>query len=104
MKFVFVAIGAFIALFPMASFVLIALEVVMVYLIAKSHDAVELADIVWFCSKMVILSLVLKFIAAWAHMIPIIGQFANSLVAGIFIYFVYEITDSHYKKNSGKSS
>lgn len=100
MKLAYVAIGALVALFPMASFVLIALEVVMVYQIAKSHDAVHLGDLVWFCSKMVVLSLVLKFLAAWLHMIPLIGQVANSLVAGAFIFFVYEVADAHYRKVS----
>ena len=98
MKFWFVGIGAVVALFPMASFVLIALEVIMVFQIAKSHDAVHLGDIVWFCSIMVVVSLVLKFLAAWLHLIPIIGQIANSLVAAGFIYFVYEVADAHYKK------
>jgi hypothetical protein len=98
MKFVYVAIGAAVALVPMASFMLIALEVVMVYQVAKSHDAVHLGDLVWFCSKMIFISLVLKFLAAWLHMIPLIGQVANSLVAAAFIYFVYEVADSHYAK------
>lgn len=96
MKFVYVAIGALIALFPMASYVLIAVEVVMVYQIAKSYDAVHLGDLVWFCSKMVVVSLFLKFLASWLHLIPGIGQIANSLVAGGFIYFVYDLADSHY--------
>ena len=100
MKFVYVAIGAFVALFPMASFVLIAVEVVMVYQIAKSYDEVHLGDLLWFCSKMVIVSLFLKFLAAWLHFIPLLGQIANSLVAGGFIYFLYDIADSHYKSIS----
>jgi hypothetical protein len=101
-KFVYVGIGAFVALFPMASFVLLALEVVMVYQIAKSHDAVHIGDLAWFCSVMVIISLVLKFLAAWLHLMPIIGQVANSLVAACFIFFAYDVADSHYKKVSGK--
>jgi hypothetical protein len=102
MELLYVGIGAVIALFPMASFALIALEVIMVFQIAKSHDAVHLGDIVWFCSRMVIVSLVLKFLAAWLHLIPIIGQMANSIVAAGFIYFVYEVADAHYKKLSNK--
>jgi hypothetical protein len=100
MKFIYVVIGALIALFPMASFVLIAVEVVMVYQIAKSYDAVHLDDLLWFCSKMVVVSLFLKFLAAWLHIIPFFGQIANSLVAGGFIYFLYDIADSHYKSIS----
>lgn len=57
MKFVCVAISALIALVPMASYVLIAVEVVMVYQIAKSHGAFNLSDLFWFCSKMVVISL-----------------------------------------------
>ncbi|MES2937132.1 MAG: hypothetical protein V4864_05600 [Pseudomonadota bacterium] len=98
MKLAYVAIGAFVALFPMASFVLIALEVVMVFQIAKKHNAVHLGDIIWFCSVMVVVSLVLKFIAAWLHFIPLLGQIANSLVAAAFIYFTYEVADAHYAK------
>lgn len=98
MKAVYVGIGAFVALFPMASFVLIALEVVMVFQIAKKHDAVHLGDIVWFCTVMVIVSAVLKFIAAWLHFIPLIGQVSNSLVAAAFIYFAFDLADAHYAK------
>lgn len=100
MKFVYVAIGALIALVPMASYVLIAVEVVMVYQIAKSYDAVNVGDLFWFCSKMVVISLFLKFLASWLHLIPGLGQIANSLVAGGFIYFAYDIADSHYKSVS----
>ncbi|RDB07524.1 hypothetical protein [Runella aurantiaca] len=96
MKFIYVVIGALIALFPGASFVLIAVEVVMVYQIAKSYDALNVSDLVWFCTKMVVVSSFLKFLAFWLHGIPVIGQIANSLVAGGFIYFVYDIADSHY--------
>jgi hypothetical protein len=100
MKFVYVAIGAVIALFPMVSYVLVAVEVVMIYQIAKSYNAVNILDLVWFCVKMGILSLFLKFLASWLHFIPVIGQIANSLVAGGFIYFVYNLTDSHYSSIS----
>jgi hypothetical protein len=100
MKFIYVIIGALIAIFPMASYVLIAVEVVMVYQIAKSYNIVNLGDLLWFCSKMVIISLFLKFLASWLHFIPLVGQVANSLVAGGFIYFVYDIADSHYKSIS----
>jgi hypothetical protein len=98
MKFWYIGIGALVALFPMASFVLIALEVIMVFQIAKSHDAVHIGDIIWFCSVMFVVSLFLKFLAAWLNLFPIIGQIANSVVAAGFIYFVYEVADAHYKK------
>jgi hypothetical protein len=100
MRFVYVTIGALIALFPMASYVLIAVEVVMVYQIAKSYDAVHLGDLLWFCSKMMLISFFLKFLASWLHFIPGLGQIANSLVAGGFIYFAYDVADSHYKSIS----
>ena len=103
MKLAYVAIGALIALFPMASFVLVAVEVVMVYQIAKSHDAVYIGDISWFCSVMVVVSLVLKFLAAWLHLFPVIGQIANSIVAAAFIYFVYDVADTHYSKLSRRA-
>lgn len=102
MKFIYVALGALIALFPLASFVLIAVEVVMVFQIAKKHDAVHLGLIVWFCTVMVPVSFVLKFLAAWLHMIPVIGQVSNSVVAAGFIYFVYELADAHFAKAGGK--
>jgi hypothetical protein len=100
MKFAYVAAGAFIALFPFVSFILIALEVVMVYHIAKSHNAFRLHDLIWFCSVMVVISLVLKIIASWLHIFPMLGQFANSIVAAAFIYFAYDVADSHYRNAS----
>jgi uncharacterized protein (DUF697 family) len=94
----YVAVGAFVALFPLASFVLIALEVVMVFNVAKKYGHANLGDLIWFCSAMVTLSLFLKFLAAWLHLIPIIGQVANSAVAATFIYFAYSVADEHYRK------
>jgi hypothetical protein len=102
MKFTYVIIGALAALVPFASYGLIALEVIMVYQIAKSHNVVHLWDIVWFCSIMVTVSFFLSSLAIWMHMIPIIGQIANSIVAGGFIFFVYDLADTHYKKLSNK--
>jgi hypothetical protein len=32
------------------------------------------------------------------HLLPLIGQVANSLVAGAFIFFVYDVAESHYSK------
>lgn len=96
MQIVYVIIGALIALVPMASFVLIALETVMVFQIAKKHGVFHLGDLIWFCGIMVTLSFFLKFFASWLHLIPALGQISNSLVAGLFIYFVYEVADSHY--------
>lgn len=98
MKAVCVALGALVALFPMASFVLLALEVAMVFYIAKSHDAVYVGDLFAFCTVMGIVSLVLKFIAAWLHLIPVIGQVSNSVVAALFIFFIYDLADAHYSK------
>jgi len=95
-----VAIGAFFALFPMASFALIALEVIMVYQIANRYNAVYVGDLVWFCGKMIIVSFVLKFIATWLHFIPLVGQISNSLVAGGFIFLVFQIATSHYRRIS----
>jgi hypothetical protein len=96
--YVYVGIGALIALLPLASFALIALEVIMIYQIAKSHDEVHLWEIVWYCSITEAVSFFLKFLALWLHFIPVIGQIANSIVAGGFIFFVYNLTDDHYKK------
>lgn len=104
MRWAYAAAGGFIALFPMASFVLLALEVVMVFQIAKKHDKVDVGDLAWFCSIMFVVSLFLKFFAAWLHLFPIIGQFANSLVAIGFILFVYEVADAHYRNLARESS
>jgi hypothetical protein len=104
MKWTFVVIGALVALVPLASFVLVGLEVVMVYQIAKSRNAVYIGDLVWFCSIMTVVSLFLKFLAAWLHLIPVIGQIANSLVAGGFIYFVFDVADSHYSSLAAKGA
>jgi hypothetical protein len=94
----YVAIGAFVALFPFAAFALIGLEVVMVYQIAKKYDAVVVDDLIRFCGIMITVSLFLKFLALWLHLIPIVGQVANSVVAGGFIYFVHDVATTHYSK------
>ncbi len=104
MKFTYVAIGALVALIPMASFALIGLEVVMIYQIAKSRDAVSVSDLAWFCARIIAMSFFLKILVAWLHFIPVVGQIANSLVAAGFIYFVYNVAEFHYDSISRNRS
>jgi hypothetical protein len=102
MKLAYVLLGAIVALFPFASFLLVGIEVLMVFQISKKHDAVNVLDLAWFCLCMILVSVFLKFIALWLHAIPVLGQISNSLVAAGFIYFVYDVADAHYAKVAKK--
>jgi hypothetical protein len=94
----FAWIGALVALIPGASFILIPMEVVLIYQIAKKHDAFELGAFIFMATVIMSISLFLKALASFLHALPIIGQVANSLVAFGFIYAVGTVAEQHYAK------
>ena len=102
-RLVYVALGSAISLLPMASFVLLTLEVFMVYTVARSYDTANLGNLVRFCTFMMLASLALKFMAAWVHLLPVfLGPAVNALINAAFIFYVYGIADSHYKRISDR--
>ncbi len=101
MPFGFAAIGAVVAFIPGASFILIPMELLMLYLIADKHNAFALPSFLAMGAAIVTTSAFLKGIATFLHVLPILGQLANSLVAFAFIAVVGSLAEKYY---GGRSS
>jgi hypothetical protein len=100
MVFAFASIGAVISLIPGASFILIPLEVYLIYQIATKHNAFEFGPFLAMSAALVTISAFLKGLATFLHAIPLIGQLANSLVAFGFIWFVGLLAEQYYANRS----
>jgi hypothetical protein len=96
----FALIGAVVALFPMASFILIPMEVALLYQIASKYNAFELGPFLAMTAALVTISTLLKGLASILHFIPVFGQVANSLVAFGFISLVGTLAERHYANRS----
>lgn len=96
MIFIFALIGAVVALIPGASFLLIPLELIMLYLISVQHKAFELGQFLAMSAAMITISGFLKGLASFLHGIPLLGQLANSLVAGGFILIIGLLAQQYY--------
>jgi hypothetical protein len=89
-------IGAAVAFVPGASFILIPMEVFMVYRIASKHNAFEFGPFIVMTAAVVSISVFLKGLATFLHALPVIGQLANSLVAFGFIFVLGLLAERHY--------
>lgn len=96
MIFGFAAIGALVAFIPGASFVLIPLELIMLYLIADKNNAFELPPFLAMGAGIATMSAFLKGLASLLHILPGVGQIANSLVAFAFIAVVGALAEKYY--------
>ncbi len=97
----FACIGGIIALVPGASFLLITMEVFLIYKIASKHSAFDLIHFLIASAALVTVSIVLKSLASFLHVIPVVGQLANGIVACAFILAVGNLAEEHYSKRRG---
>jgi hypothetical protein len=93
---VYVVIAGLFGLAPGISYLLILMEAWMIFSIAHSHNVDNTGEIFVFCVYAAVISAVLKSVAHLLHLAPVIGQIANSLVAMVFVFALYNIADSHY--------
>jgi hypothetical protein len=96
MVVVFAIVGAFVALIPGASFILIPMELFMVYMIAHRHGAVDFVPFIVMSAAIVTISTFLKGLATFLHVVPVVGQLANSLVALGFILLLGLLAEQFY--------
>lgn len=96
----FAILGSFVALIPGASFLLIPMELFMLYLIASKYGAFDLAPFLAMGAALVTISGFLKGLATFLHAMPIVGQAANSLVACAFILVVGTLADNFYRSRT----
>lgn len=99
---IYAIIGAVVAFIPGASFLLILLEGFMVSQIAHRHNISALVEIVKFMAALVTISVVLKGAASILHVLPVIGQFGNSLFAFGFIWAIAKIANQHFANKAAK--
>lgn len=83
-------------LLPGIAFALILVEVHMIFGIAHGYVIDNAGEIAFFCFKAGAISAALKAAAHALHVVPVIGQVANSIVAIAFVVVLYNIADSHY--------
>lgn len=100
MPVAFAVIGAVIAFIPFASFILIPMEWLMVYLIAQRHNAFELGPYAGVCAAVFTVSAFLKAFAFFLHGLPMVGQCANSVVAFGFILALGTIAENYYSSKA----
>jgi hypothetical protein len=97
MVFVFALAGALVAFIPGASFILIPMELLMLYLIANKHNSFEFPIFLLMGTAIFTISTFLKGLALFLHAIPLAGQIANSLVAFAFIAIIGSLAEKYYR-------
>ncbi len=89
-------IGALIGFIPGGTFLLIPMEMFMLYKIMDSHNAFDLMTFIGLLVPMLTISAFLKGLASFLHAVPVIGQVANSIVAVVFIISLGNLAEQHY--------
>lgn len=97
----FAIAGAVVGFIPGGSFILIPMEVYLIYQIARRHNAFEPLPFVAMAAALVTISGFLKGLATFLHALPLIGQVANSVVAGGFILIVGTAAEQYYSRKAG---
>ena len=98
MIILFAMIGAIVGFIPAGSFLLIPMEVFLLYKIISKYNAFHLGEFLGLAAALIGLSTFLKGLATFIHAIPIIGQIGNSLVAFLFIMVFGYMAEQHYSK------
>lgn len=96
----FAAIGAAVALIPGGSFILIPLELGMLYSIADRHGKVELLQFTAMSIGVTAMSLFLKGLTSFLNAMPVMGQIANSLIAFAFIAVIGLLAERYYSEKT----
>lgn len=94
--------GAAIGFFPGGTFILIPMEVYLIYRIAKKYNAFDLVPFIVMSAALVTIGGFLKGLAMSLHWLPVIGQLANSIVGGGFILIIGVVAEQHYAGKSTK--
>jgi hypothetical protein len=103
MVFGFAVIGSVVALIPGASFLLIPMEVYLLYRIITKYDAFDLYSFIGISGGLVAISGFLKGLAWFLHAVPVFGQFANSAVAFVFIMALGSVAKHHFARRAQSS-
>jgi uncharacterized protein (DUF697 family) len=95
---IFAVIGAFIALIPVpgTSFLLIPMEIFLLYKIMKAYSAFDIPIFVAVAAGLTTASAFLKGVAFWLYFIVGLGSIANAIVAFGFIMAFGSIANHYY--------
>src|SRR5882724_9220742 len=97
-KIAYAIAGAVIGFIPGGSVLLLILEFVMFYHICKLHDTTMTHEGIGFIAAITGVEFLFKAAAELIHALPIIGQFANSIVAGSVVYALGYLVENHIKE------
>ena len=93
---IYVVIAGILGFFPGVAYALILMESWMIFSIAHSHNFDNVQDIIWYCGVSAVLSAALKSVAHVFHLMPLVGQIGNSVVAMLYVVALYSVAESHY--------
>ena len=94
----FTVIAAFIGLIPGGHFILIPMEIYLVYSTSKKYDAFNFLEFIVMSGVLIAATTFLGGLATFLHVIPVIGQLANSIVAAGVMYGIGYTAEDHYSK------
>jgi hypothetical protein len=89
-------IAGFLGVIPGSPFLLILLDVWIIYEAACRYDVSAFGEIASYLTLATFIGFVLKGFANFLHAIPLVGQLANAIVAGVYTYFLYNVVDTHF--------
>jgi hypothetical protein len=96
MVFGLALIGFFVALFPLASYLLVIPELYLLYNVAEQYHAFDLWQFLGAAASLVSASVVLKTFAHALHFLPLAGQFINGAFAFVFILLLNVLANEHF--------
>lgn len=94
--------AAIIGFVPFGTFALLLLEGAMFLHICHKHDVPAIHEGIAFVLAMAGISLILKFAAESLQVIPIIGQFSNSIIAFTVVYGLGAVIEKYAKRRSDR--
>ena len=94
----FTIIAAIIGLVPGGHFILIPMEIFLVYRISQNHNAFDFLQFIVMTGVLIAATGFLGGLASFLHVIPVIGQLANSIVAAGVMYFIGSTAENYYSK------
>ncbi len=94
----FAIIAAVVGFIPGGSFILIPMEMILLWNISHKYGKFHFGEWLGFGEALWTISLVLIGLASILHINPLIGQLANSIVAAGAIYVIGKAAESHYSK------
>lgn len=94
----FTVVAFLVGFIPLGSFILIPMEVYLVYAISKKHDAFDFLHFIVITGVLIAASGFLKGLASFLHAAPVFGQFANSIVAAGVMFAIGKTAEDYYSK------